>query len=168
MTDAFTNLPRHDIVKYTPHACPPLAPLVNSWYTKPSTSVWKDSTDTYHHFTTHRGTTQGCTMSAAIFAISLQPTLHNIQDTINRHLTQHTPPNTQPQRCHLHAYLDDMYIAIPTEHLQHALTTVESRVHDAHLTLNTTKTKMSTTGTPHPTLNATPPPSQSWGPRLLN
>ena len=76
MSDAFTNLHRDDIVNHTPDACPTLTQLTNTWYTTPSATTWKDASDIYHHFESNRGTTQGCTMSAAIFAIALQPTLH--------------------------------------------------------------------------------------------
>jgi hypothetical protein len=127
-----------------------LTALTNSWYTVASASIWKDSEGTYHHFTTHRGTTQGCTMSAAIFAIALQPTLHKIRDAVNRNLTHHNQLHDTQHRCHLHAYLDDMYLAVPTQHLQHALTTVEAEVKNAQLILNNTKTEMSSTGPPHP------------------
>jgi hypothetical protein len=93
-------------------------------------------------------------MSAAIFAISLQPTIHKIRDIINKELHRihnHTPNQTQPPpQCHIQAYLDDLYLTIPTEHLAMALTIVEQEVYKAKLTLNTSKTEMTTTGTPHP------------------
>ncbi len=150
MSDAFTNLPRETIVKHTPHACPTLTQLTNTWYTVPSATIWKDSEDTYHHLKSQRGTTQGCTMSAAIFAIALQPTLHKIRDKINQRISHYNQTHGTNHICHLHAYLDDMYLAIPTDYLNHALTTVQEEVNAAKLTLNLEKTEMCTTGTPHP------------------
>ena len=85
-----------------------------------------------------------------------QPPTHHtqIRDTINKELLRiHnlTPNQTQhPPPCHIQAYLDDLYLTIPTEHLAMALTIVEKEVYKAKLTLNTSKTEMTTTGTPHP------------------
>ena len=65
-------------------------------------------------------------------------------------IRQNNPSDQPTQQSHLHAYLDDMYSAVLTDHLKATPTLVEQYVHKAHPALNTDKTNMSTTGAPHP------------------
>ena len=150
IANAFTSLPRQHMVSAIAANCPPLAPTAQTWYTRPTTTLWRDSAGTTHKIQTDCGVAQGCALSAAIYAITTANTNADIQETLTT-LTRDDHTNTAAQPRIL-AYLDDTYLLVPTVHAPAALEATQRHLQRIGLELNTTKTEMTTRGPHHPQL----------------
>ena len=121
ITNAFPSLPRQHLISAITANCPSLAPTVQSWYARPSTTLWRDNTGTTHRIQTDCGVAQGCALSAAIYAISIANTNTAIQQVLTATTTNDT--TTPATQARILAYLDDTYLLVPTEHAKTALET---------------------------------------------
>ena len=141
-------MPRTTIINAAARFSPALSQLTQTWYSRPTTTLWTDNNQTIHDFTTNVGTTQGCSLSAAVFALGFHSTILQLQQRLqqlsNTHQHQQTNINTIT-----YAYLDDLYVGIPTHLVHEANTIVQDELHNAGLAINNTKTEYTTKGMPH-------------------
>ena len=106
-TNAFNTLPRQTVFDAVAKRLPDLSVVLDAWLSQPTShTYWKPDGSEGVAINATAGVDQGCPLSPALFAIGLADALSNINTRL-----QALSPNAR-----VFSYLDDVIVAIPSEH----------------------------------------------------
>ena len=130
-SNAFNTLPRGAVVDAVGKRLPDLAVVVNNWLGQPTGhTYWQADGGKGVVVEATAGVDQGCPLSPALFAMGIADTL----DTINARLS------TLSSAARVFSYLDDVVVAIPSEHAATAAVICVEELQRAGLVIKSPKT----------------------------
>ena len=130
-TNAFNTMPRQVVLDAVAKRLPALGVVVNSWLGAPTShTFWQSNGETGEAIDASAGVDQGCPLSPALFAIGLADALDNINTRLG----------SLTASCRVFSYLDDIVIAVPSEHAFAASKIAVEELNKAGLVVNEDKT----------------------------
>ena len=130
-SNAFNTLPRGVVLDAVAKRLPGLAVVVNNWLGQPTGhTYWQANGGKGVVVEATAGVDQGCPLSPALFAMGIADTLDNIIARVG----------ALSSAARVFSYLDDVIVAIPSEHAAAAEAACVEELQRAGLVINTSKT----------------------------